>query len=164
MLTIIKGYNVGLYVDKPDGTSKRVLCANSITFEISTESVQTDCQDAATADGAYATSEPGQISWTAGTEMTVRQATNVAAVVGPPAIPAQTDATDNVTAENMLDYQLAGRKFTLRYQLGKEIGSAVYSGQVYITKNGFSGANKDNVKASVAFQGTGPLTKTLSTI
>lgn len=152
----ITGFMVGLYVQtgpdpSVDADYTRVLCANSISLNVKTESVVTDCQTEGDDDeevGNFAQSEPGQISWDASTEMTAREARGDAAAA-------------NVTAENMLDYQLAGRKFQLRYQLGKAVGSAIYKGQVYITSNGFSGANKDNVKASVSMTGTGPLTKML---
>lgn len=149
----ITGYKVGLYIEKEDGSGDftRVLCANSISFDVTTEALPTDCQDDDGADGNFAVSEPGQISWTAGTEMSVRNTTGA-------------DADTNVVAAELLDYQLAGRKLQLRYQLGKVAGSPVYSGKVWISKNGFSGANKDTVKASVAFTGTGPLTKSAVTV
>ena len=161
-LETIKGSKVGLYVQKTDGSQiwTRVLCASSISIEVSTAVLETDCQDADDANGNFASSEPGQISWTASSDMTVRQATDKPAGAGGTP-PAETDATDNVTAENMLDYQLAGRKFQIRYQLGQGIGAAQYSGMVWISKNGFSGDNKSNAKNNVSFQGTGPLIKTL---
>jgi hypothetical protein len=160
-LTPIKGNKVGLYVQKTDGsqTWTRVLCASSINIEVTTEVLETDCQDADGADGNFASSEPGQISWTASSDMTVRQATDDSTTTPP-----QTDATDNVTAENMLDYQLAGRKFQIRYQVGQGKGAAQYSGMVWITKNGFSSDNKTNAKNAVSFQGTGPLIKSLATV
>jgi hypothetical protein len=150
MKETITGYKVGLYVEKEEGSDDyvRVLCAESITLDVTTEALATDCQDTDGADGNFASSEPGQISWTAGTEMTVRNITGA-------------DAPTNVSASELLDYQLAGRKLKLQYQLGKVAGSPVYSGQVWINKNGFSGANKDKVKAAVGFTGTGPLTKTV---
>lgn len=160
-LTPIKGNKVGLYVQKTDGsqTWTRVLCASSISIEVTTAVLETDCQDGDDADGNFASSEPGQISWTASSDMTVRQATDDNTTT-----PAQTDATDNVTAENMLDYQLSGRKFQIRYQVGQGKGAAQYSGMVWITKNGFSSDNKTNAKNNVAFQGTGPLIKSLATV
>ena len=144
----ITGYKVGLYVEKEEGSDDyvRVLCANSISLDVTTEALPTDCQDVDGADGNFASSEPGQISWSAGTEMSVRNISGA-------------DQATNVSAAELLDYQLAGRKLKIQYQLGKVAGSPVYSGQVWINKNGFSGANKDTVKAAVAMTGTGPLTK-----
>jgi hypothetical protein len=149
----ITGYKVGLYVEKEDGsgTYVRVLCANSITLDITTEALPTDCQDDPDADGNFAVSEPGQISWTAGTEMSVRNFSGA-------------DVDKNVAASDLVDYQLAGRKLKIQYQLGKIAGSPIYSGLVWINKNGFSGANKDTVKAAVGFTGTGPLTKSVVVI
>lgn len=149
----ITGYKVGLYIEKDAGSGDfiRVLCANSISLDVTTEALPTDCQDDGGADGAFAVSEPGQISWTASTEMSVRNTSGV-------------DVDTNVVAAELLDYQLAGRKLKIQYQLGKIVGSPVYSGDVWINKNGFSGANKDTVKASVSFTGTGPLTKSLVTV
>lgn len=146
----ITGYKVGLYIEKEEGSDDyvRVLCANSISLDITTEALPTDCQDVDGADGNFASSEPGQISWSAGGELSVRNFTGA-------------DIPTNVSASELVDYQLAGRKLKLQYQLGKVAGSPVYSGQVWINKNGFSGANKDTVRAAVAFTGTGPLTKSV---
>lgn len=162
-LSVIKGRNVGLYlaVPGPTPTYKRIRCANSISFEVTTEAVDTDCQDEDDdSNGNFASSEPGQISWTAKSDMTTRLATDVAAGTGGNP-PAETDATDNITAENLLDAQLAGSKFLIRYQLGTAVGSPRYQGTVYITGSSFSSDNKTNGKDSVSFQGTGPLGKTL---
>lgn len=147
MKETIAGRNVGLYVEKVAGSGQftRILCANSLNFEVTTESIESDCVDSA----EFGESEPGKITWTAGGDMTVRQATDDAT-----ANPAETDATDNITAENLLDYQLAGRKLQLRYQLGTKAKSPRYAGMCFITKNGFSSDNKSNGKNSVAFQST----------
>jgi len=147
-LTVIKGSKVGLYVEVAPGsdTFKRVLCANSLNLDVTTAELTTDCQTEEDDAGDFAASEPGQISWTAGGEMTQRVATGA-------------DADANVTAENLLDLQLAGTKMKLRYQLGQQANAPVYEGTVWINKNGFAGANKDNATASVGFTGTGPLRK-----
>lgn len=150
-LTVIKGSKVGLYVETAPGTFKRVLCANSLNLDVTTAELTTDCQTDNDDDADFAASEPGQISWSAGGDMTQRVATGA-------------DAATNVTAENLLDLQLAGTVMKLRYQLGQQAGAPVYEGTVWINKNGFSGANKDNASASVGFTGTGPLTKVVPAV
>jgi hypothetical protein len=155
-LQVIKGSKVGLYVEKVLGsnTFTRVLCANSLNLDVTTDALETDCQtdeDEANADGDFAYSEPGKINWTAGGDMTQRVAT-------------EADVDKNVTAENLLDLQLAGRKMKLRYQLGQQAGAPVYEGMVWINKNGFSGDNKSNATASVGFTGTGPLRKVVPAV
>ncbi len=148
-LTVIKGSKVGLYVEKTpgSGTFTRVLCANSLSLDVTTAELTTDCQtDDDDEAGSFAASEPGQISWTAGGDMTQRVATDA-------------DADTNVTASNLLDLQLAGTKMKLRYQLGQQTDAPAYEGTVWINKNGFAGDNKSNATASVGFTGTGPLRK-----
>jgi hypothetical protein len=145
-LQVIKGSKVGLYVEVEPGKFVRVLCANSLNLDVTTEALETDCQTEESDDADFASSEPGQISWTAGGDMTQRVATGA-------------DADTNVTAENLLDLQLAGKVMKLRYQLGQQAGAPSYEGSVWINKNGFSGANKSNASASVGFTGTGPLRK-----
>lgn len=147
-LTVIKGSKVGLYVEKTPGSNTfiRVLCANSLNLDVTTAELTTDCQTDDDDAGDFAASEPGQISWTAGGELTQRVATDP-------------DDAKNVTAGNLLDLQLAGTKIKLRYQLGQQAGAPVYEGTVWINSNGFAGSNGENATASVSFTGTGPLTK-----
>ncbi|MBJ6145741.1 hypothetical protein [Hymenobacter sp. BT559] len=151
-LTVIKGSKVGLYVEKVPGSGQfvRVLCANSLSLNVTTAELTTDCQveeddDDPTA-GNFANSEPGTITWDAGGEMTQRVADGA-------------DADTNVTAGNLLDLQLAGAIMKLRYQLGQQPSAPAYEGKVWINKNGFAGDNKSNATASVGFTGTGPLRK-----
>jgi hypothetical protein len=150
-LEVIKGSKVGLYVEKVPGsnTFTRVLCSNSISLNVTTAELTTDCQvddDDDPDAGTFANSEPGQINWDASADMTQRVADGA-------------DADSNVTAGNLLDLQLAGAKMKLRYQLGQKANAPRYEGMVWINKNGFSGDNKSNATASVGFTGTGPLKK-----
>jgi hypothetical protein len=145
-LTVIKGSKVGLYVEVAPDVFRRVLCANSLSLDVTTDALETDCQVDENNAGDFAASEPGKMSWTAGGDMTQRVATG-------------DDADTNVTAENLLDLQLAGTVMKLRYQLGQQAGAPIYEGSVWINKNGFSGDNKSNATASVGFTGTGPLRK-----
>jgi hypothetical protein len=145
-LQVIKGSKVGLYVEVTPDVFRRVLCANSLNLDVNTDALETDCQTEEDEDADFAVSEPGQINWSAGGEMTQRVAT-------------EADADTNVTAENLLDLQLAGKVMKLRYQLGQQANAPTYEGRVWINKNGFSGANKSNASASVGFTGSGPLRK-----
>lgn len=158
---IIKGKDLGLYVEKTAGSGQftRVMCTGSIGITLTTDSDDVDCVDS----GDWAESEPGQHSWEGSADLTTRQLTDAPAAAGPPAVPAQTDATDGVSMENLVDYQIQKRKILVRMTLGAGIGAARYSGLAYITKSDLKGQTKGNGTGSISLKGTGPLTKTLAT-
>ena len=76
-------------------------------------------------------------------------------------IPAETDATDGVSAENLLDYQIAGRKIRVGFSLGVGPGAARYRGRIILTKHSIKGALTGAATASISFQGTGALAKSI---
>lgn len=153
--TVVKGKDIGLYVEKTagSGTYTRIMCVGSIGLTLTTESDEVDCVDS----GDWAESEPGQHSWEGTADLTTRQLTD-----DNTANPAETDATDGVSMENLIDYQIQKRKILLRVTLGAGVGSARYGGLAYITKSDIKGQNKGNGTGSVSLKGTGPLTKTLA--
>ena len=75
------------------------------------------------------------------------------------------DATLNITAENLMDYQLAHAVLAVQFQVGNAApgsAKAIYSGSVVLTKTQISGSIKDPGKFSTTLRGTGPLIKTLA--
>ncbi|MGI4736329.1 MAG: phage tail tube protein [Janthinobacterium lividum] len=150
--SVVKGKDVGLYVEKApgSGTYTRIMCVGSVGLTLTTESDEVDCVDS----GDWAESEPGQHSWDGNADLTARQLTDEAGA---------TDATDGVSMENLIDYQIQKRKIKLRTTLGAGVGAARYEGLAYLTKTDIKGANKGNATGSVSLKGTGPLTKTLAT-
>lgn len=153
--TVVKGKDLGLYVEKTagSGTYTRIMCVGSVGLTITTESDDVDCVDS----GDWAESEPGQHSFDGSGDLTVRQLTDDST-----ANPAETDATDGVSAENLIDYQIAKRKILMRVTLGTGTGAARYGGLIYLTKSDLKGQTKGNATGSFAFKGTGPLSKTLA--
>lgn len=152
--TPIKGRDVGLYIEKTagSGTYTRVGCVGDASLDIDTEEDESTCSDSVN----FKEFEPGMISWAGSASLTARQLTDDAT-----ATPAQTDATDGVSMENLIDYQLAGRKFLMRVTLGDGVGAARYGGTIFITKNGIKGQTKGVATGSLSFRGTGALAKTL---
>ena len=157
--TLIKGRDVGFYVEKVagSGTYSRVGCVGDVSLDIDTESDEVSCVDS----GDWAESEPGIHSFSGSASLTARQLTDTAAVTGPPAVPASTDATDNITLTDLIDYQIAGRKLLMRVTLGVGVGMARYGGTIFITKSGIKGQVKGVANGSISSRGTGPLTKSL---
>lgn len=155
----INGRDIGLAVQKDvAGTPTYIVvgCMTDTTFDVDTEAEEASC----IASGVFKEFISGQSGFTLGGTLNVRQATDAPAGTG---TPAQTDATDNITAENLLDLQLAGTPVKVRYQIGVGTGSARYSGLALITKSSFKGQLKGVATHSVSLQGTGPLTKSLAT-
>ena len=72
------------------------------------------------------------------------------------------DATLNITAENLLDLQTSRTLIMVQFQIGKGTGTAIYTGNAYLTKTDISANIKDPGKFSTTISGTGPLTKTLA--
>lgn len=154
-LNKINGRDIGLGVQKTVANAlKYVLvgCITDSTFDVDTEADEASC----VASGQFKEFIGGQTGWTLGGTLNVRQATNDAS--GPGA----TDADNNVTAENLLDLQLANTPVQVRYQIGSATGSAWYSGLALITKSSFKGQLKGVATYAISLQGTGPLTKTLA--
>jgi hypothetical protein len=153
--TVVKGKDVGLYVEKApgSGTFTRIQCVGSVGLTITTEMDEVDCVDS----GDWKEVVAGQHSFEGSADLTARQLTDDTA-----ANPAETDATDGVSLENLIDYQIAKRKILMRVTLGTGAGAARYGGFVYINKSDIKGANKGNATGSVGLTGTGPLTKTLA--
>ena len=118
--TNIKGQDVGLFVEKTagSGTFVRIKCVGDVSLDIDTDSDEATCIDS----GNFKEFEAGQISWAGSANLTARQLTDTPAVTGPPAVPAQNDATDGVSLENLIDYQLGSRKLLMRFTLGTGVG------------------------------------------
>ena len=152
--TVVKGKDVGLYVEKTagSGTFTRIGCVGSVSLTITTEMDEVDCVDS----GDWKEVVAGQHSFEGSADLTARQLTDDAT-----ATPAETDASDGVSLENLIDYQIAKRKILMRVTLGTGVGAARYGGYVYINKSDIKGANKGNASGSVGLTGTGPLNKTL---
>ncbi|GAC1603058.1 MAG: hypothetical protein NVS3B25_31540 [Hymenobacter sp.] len=75
------------------------------------------------------------------------------------------DATLNITAENLMDYQLAHTVLSVQFQVGNATpgsAKAIYSGNVVLTKTQISGSIKDPGKFSTTLRGTGALAKTIA--
>lgn len=157
---LIKGRDVGLFVEKTAGSGvfARIGCVGDVSLDIDTESDEVSCVDS----GDWSESDPGIHSFSGSASLTARQLTDAPAVTGPPAVPASTDATDGVSMENLIDFQIAKRKILMRVTLGLSAGSARYGGLIYITKTGLKGQVKGVATGSISFKGTGPLTKTLT--
>jgi predicted secreted protein len=154
-LNKINGRDIGLAVQKTVAAAlKYVLvgCITDSTFDVDTEADEASC----VASGQFKEFIGGQTGFTLGGTLNVRQATN------DPSGPGATDADNNVTAENLLDLQLAGTLVQVRYQIGSATGSAWYSGLALITKSSFKGQLKGVATYAISLQGTGPLTKTLA--
>lgn len=147
----IKGKKMGLYFEKPagSGTYEQIGCADEVSLEVNTEEVETSCVDS----GDFKEFEGGDIDWTISVSGGIRQATNSPT--------GNTDADDNITAENLLDLQLAGAKLLVRFSLGEGAGTVRYGGNVLITSNSLTGARKDAGKFSTKLRGTGALAKTI---
>lgn len=152
---VVKGRNVAFMVEKAAGsdTYTRVGCVGDISLTITTESDEVTCSDSTD----FKEFEPGQISFDANANLTLRQLTDDAT-----ATPAQTDATDGVSTENFIDWQLAGRKLKLRFDLGVGSGSARYGALFFITKGDLKAQLKGAATYGVGLQGTGPMTKTIA--
>jgi predicted secreted protein len=154
-LNKINGRDIGLAVQKTVAAAlKYVLvgCITDSTFDVDTEADEASC----VASGQFKEFIGGQTGFTLGGTLNVRQATN------DPSGPGATDADNNVTAENLLDLQLAGALVQVRYQIGSATGSAWYSGLALITKSSFKGQLKGVATYAISLQGTGPLAKTLA--
>jgi predicted secreted protein len=147
-LSNIKGRDLGLYVQKTDGSTLTwvlIGCATDVSLDVDTETDETSCA----ANGKYKSFEDGQITWTAAASLNVRQADGA-------------DASANITSENLLDIQLGDtNRVQLRYQVGIGTGSARYAGDAIITKSSYKGQQKGVATFSCSFQGTGELVKTL---
>ena len=160
-ISTIKGRDIGLFVEKTAGsnTYQRVGCVGDVSLDLNTEEDEATC----VASGNFKEFEPGQMDWSGSASLTARYATDAAAVTGPPAVAAQTDATDNVTLTDLIDYQIAGRRLLMRVTLGVGTGMARYGGIIFITKSGIKGQVKGVANGSISYRGTGPLIKSAVT-
>jgi len=151
----VLGRNVAFQVEKTagSGTYSRVGCVGDIGLSITTESDEVTCSESTD----FKEFEPGQISFDASANLTLRRLTD-----DNTANPAQTDATDGVSGENFVDWQLAGRKLRLRFDLGLGTGAARYGATFFITKGDLKAQLKGAATYAVALQGTGPMAKTLA--
>ncbi|MBH8558994.1 phage tail protein [Hymenobacter negativus] len=155
----IRGRNVAMMVEKAEGSNTfvRVGCIGDLGLSITTESDEVTCSDSTD----FKEFEPGQISFDANGNLTVRQLTDMPAGNGGTTA-AQTDATDGVSTENFIDWQLQGRKLKLRFDLGQGSGSARYEAQFFITKGDLKAQLKGAATYAVALQGTGKMDKTIA--
>ena len=71
-------------------------------------------------------------------------------------------ATDGVSTENFIDWQLQGRKLKLRFDLGQGAGSARYGATFFITDSDIKAQLKGAATYAVSLQGTGPMDKTIA--
>lgn len=151
---VIKGRDVAFAVEKSEGSGEfvRVGCIGDIGLSITTESDEVTCSDSTN----FKEFEPGQISFDASGNLTVRQLTNSTSGT------VETDATDGVSTENFMDWQLAGRRLKLRFTLGTATGSARYEATFFITKSDLKAQIKGAATYAVSLQGTGPMAKALT--
>lgn len=147
-ITNIKGRDIGIYIKKGI-VYTRVGCADSASLKVNTEEVETSC----VATGNFKDFEPGDIDWTLDVDGATRQATDV---------DDDTDATDNVTSENFLDYQLAGTILVARFSLGEGTGTARYEGNCFVTSTSLTGSRKESGKFSVSLRGKAALAKSIA--
>jgi hypothetical protein len=152
--TNIKGRDVALFFEKPagSGTYVRIQCATSVSLDLTTDETEVSCVES----GNFKEFEPGDNSWSGSLEGGIRQITNDATG------PGSTDATDNISSENLIDLQLAGAIMKIRFTLGLGAGSVRYEGKAFFTSNGIKGDRASAGALSTSFRGTGPLTKTLA--
>ena len=151
----IAGRDIGIAVQRTvNNTSSFVLvgCVTDSSFDVDTEADEATC----TASGNWKEFIGGQSGFGLSGTLNVRQATND--VSGPGA----TDADTNVTAENLLDLQIAGTPIQVQYRIGSAAGSARYAGLSIITKSSFKGQQKGIATYAITIQGSGPLAKTLA--
>ena len=158
--SVVNGRDVAFAVEKTAGSGvyTRVGCVGDVSLSINTDSDEVTCSDSQN----WKEFAPGQMHFDGSGNLTVRQLTNAPAGADPVANPAQTDATDGVSVENFIDYQIAGRKIKMRVTLGTGSGAARYEGLVFITKSDLKAQIKGAATYAVSFQGTGELAKTLT--
>lgn len=157
----IKAKDVTFEVEKTadSGTYTRVRCLSDITIDISTDKEEVTCSDSEDNDGnLWKEYEAGANSFSGSGTLFQRRLTNTPA--GPGGVPAAAnDATNGVSAENLLDYQIAGRKIRMGFTLGTDTGAARYRGTIILEKHTVKGALTGASTASIAFTGTGKLEK-----
>lgn len=155
----IKGKNLALYLEKPvgSGTFVRIMCADEVGLESTTEEIEsTNCDSDDEDTGvSYKEYEAGDNSWTMNVSGGMRMITNDES--GPGAA----DADTNISSENVLDLQLSQTKLLARVSLDLGTGAARYTGKVLITSFSGSGPRADKGTFSATLRGTGPLTKSL---
>jgi hypothetical protein len=154
----IKGRDLTISVQRTvNGSLKWIVvgCATDVSLDLDRESDEATC----TASADAKEFEPGQYSWTMSPNLNVRQATDDAT-----ANPAETDATDNVTAENFMDLALSGEIVKVGVTIGPGAKRARYSGKAFVNKASYKGQNKGIATFATGLQGTGPLTKELTTV
>lgn len=138
--TPIKGRDVAFYITKPGAnTPVRVGCVGDVSLDIDTESDEASCVDSAN----FKEFVPGQISWTAGANLTARTIT-------------EDDIPANASVSEFVDYQLNQEILTMRFTLDD---NNRYGGQCFITKNSLKGQLKGAATGGLSLQGTGPLAK-----
>ena len=153
----IAGRDIGIAVQRTvNSTTSFVLvgCVTDSSLDVDTEADEATC----TASGNWKEFIGGQSGFGISGTLNVRQATNDASGAG------ATDADTNVTAENLLDLQIAGTKVQVQYRIGSAAGSARYTGLGIITKSSFKGQQKGIATYAITIQGSGPLAKSLATI
>jgi len=161
--TPIKAKDVTFEVEKTEGSGSytRVRCLSDISVDIDTDTEEVTCSDSEDEDGTvWKEFDNGANSFSGSGTLYQRRLTDAPAGTG--GIPAaQTDATDGVSSENLLDYQIAGRKIRMGFSLGVGTGAARYRGRIILTKHSVKGGLTGASTASISFQGTGPLAKTI---
>ena len=153
----INGRDIGLAIQRTvGGTPTFVLvgCITDSSLDVDTEADEATC----TASGRWKEFIGGQSGFSLSGTLNVRQAINDA--TGPGA----TDADDNITAENLLDLQIADNPtpIQVQYRIGSAAGTARYTGAGIITKSSFKGQAKGIATYAISIQGSGPLAKTLA--
>ncbi|MGY3091082.1 putative secreted protein [Hymenobacter sp. UYAg731] len=156
-LNPIKGRDIGLAVQKTVGSTPTYVvvgCVTDASFDVDTEADEATCW----ASGKWKEYIGGQNGFSLSGTLNVRQAINDTTGTG------MSDADNNVTAENLLDLQIADdpQPIQIQYRIGSATGSARYAGLGIITKSSFKGQLKGIATYSISVQGTGPLAKTLA--
>ncbi|MBG8552356.1 hypothetical protein [Hymenobacter guriensis] len=130
---------------------KLVYCADSIGLDLSTDEIEASCKRSGK-DKNYL---PGSRSATAKADGVMTTATNDASGDG------ATDATDNVTSENIIDSWQAGTIFDFTFGSDKE-GEAKYACKGFFTSVSLSASVGDVGKYSTSIRLNLPLVKTIN--
>ena len=129
-------------------TFQLVGCYDTMSLDLNSQELEVTCRS----DGDFKQFLTGRHDWSIPVAGTLRHADGA-------------DATLNITAENLMDYQLNHAVLAVQFQVGNAVAGsakAIYSGNVVLTKTQVSGSIKDPGKFSTTLRGTGPLVKTLA--
>ena len=123
--------------------NKLIGCAKSISLDATIEELETSCR----ASGGAKEFEPGDIDYTASAEGGMRVATG-------------SDASSNITYENLLDMAMNRSLVTLTFG-GSEPGDPRWTASAFITKVGLAASQGQQGTFNTSFRITGDLNKSL---